>query len=207
MKRFSRSFILSVIGHIAFIALLVWLGERVMSTLGGGTGGSEGEVVSVWISGPSGTVVSGSEFIPRSSLFTPRQDSQRKVRSDTASFEGDKSKGDGLGSGGQTGEAVGKGKGKSAGGGKEDEKILREIWKKIDRNKRYPMIARKRKIEGTPKVSFELDANGNVKWVKLVAGCGNDLLDEAAIETVKRASPLPAYPHPITLSIRYSLSE
>ena len=47
--------------------------------------------------------------------------------------------------------------------------------------------------------------DGKIKWVKLAASCGARVLDDAALETVRRAAPLPFYPKPITVVVKYSL--
>ena len=41
---------------------------------------------------------------------------------------------------------------------------------------------------------------------KLAAKQGHAILDDAAKETVRRAAPLPFYPQPITLTVKYSLA-
>ncbi|MBI4126446.1 MAG: energy transducer TonB [Deltaproteobacteria bacterium] len=82
---------------------------------------------------------------------------------------------------------------------------LTAIWKKINRAKYYPLVAREQKLEGAPRVQFQIDNDGNVTTISLVDSSGSDILDDAALETIRRAAPLPAYPEPITLAIRYSL--
>ena len=103
---------------------------------------------------------------------------------------------------------TGFGPGKEAGPKTGDQKKqLSRIWAKINRSKYYPLQARRNLWEGKPRVTFKIGNDGQVEYVKLTKSCGIAMLDEAAVETVKRAVPLPKYPKPITVTIRYSLNE
>lgn len=82
---------------------------------------------------------------------------------------------------------------------------LSKIRRRIEAAKEYPRIARKLKIEGRPTVIFEIGPNGEIKTVSLVTSSGQKIIDDAAIETVRRAAPLPYYEGPIQLAIRYNL--
>ncbi|OGQ04290.1 MAG: hypothetical protein A2W61_02880 [Deltaproteobacteria bacterium RIFCSPLOWO2_01_44_7] len=84
--------------------------------------------------------------------------------------------------------------------------ILRQIRNKIERAKFYPLIAKRQNIEGAPVVEFKIQNDGSIEYVRLQQTSGSELLDEAAIQTVKQAGSLPFYPDPIALSIRYALS-
>lgn len=95
----------------------------------------------------------------------------------------------------------------TAPGRKHGEKQLARIWRKINRAKYYPLHARRNLWEGNPRVTFKIGNEGHVEYVRLVKSCGITELDDAAIETVRRAVPLPHYPKAITLTIRYSLRE
>ncbi|MEZ5658574.1 MAG: energy transducer TonB [Burkholderiaceae bacterium] len=66
-------------------------------------------------------------------------------------------------------------------------------------NQRYPMRARQRRLEGTVVVRFQLDANGTVLAREILESSGIGILDQAALESIDRASPFPA-PPPIYLS-------
>lgn len=87
-----------------------------------------------------------------------------------------------------------------------------EIRKRIEQAKFYPDWARSRGIEGTVELLFTLSANGSVVEVKILHSSGSPLLDEAAIEAVRRASPYPVmgdWPGTLQLQlpITYRLSE
>lgn len=115
------------------------------------------------------------------------------------------SAGSGDGLGGKAGSAVGRGTGKGIGSGSTGDPILTSIWKRINRSKYYPPVAKRRGMEGSPRITFAIDEDGSIKWVRLLDSCGKEILDRAAVDTVHRATPLPFYPKPITLAVKYSL--
>jgi len=209
MKIPKLSILISLAAHMAFIGALIWGGSLLLSPEEhGGTGGSEGAVVSVWLAGPSGEVISGTQTGKIRSLTTSKKTMPHEETPDRQqSFDGRKSAGSGDSAGGTTGIGVGSGTGKGAGARDSGDPILAKIWKKIDRKKYYPSIARRNGIEGTPKVTFEITEDGGIKWLKLASSCGYAMLDDAAMITIRRAAPLPYYPRPITLAIRYSISD
>lgn len=63
----------------------------------------------------------------------------------------------------------------------------------IERSKSYPRMARERGIQGVVRVRFKLKPSGAVETVEIVKSSGYDILDEATVRTVYRASPLPYY--------------
>jgi TonB family protein len=99
--------------------------------------------------------------------------------------------------GGEKGSGPGRGEGgpsrlssipKSSG---EGDPVLAAIMRRIEAAKRYPRMAQKMGIEGQAAVRFKLKPNGKVEAVELVESSGSDILDQASIETVQRAAPLP----------------
>lgn len=82
--------------------------------------------------------------------------------------------------------------------------ILAKIRKKIMRNKFMPESAKKSKITGKVTLMLEILENGTIKYVKISKSSGHHILDQAALTSVKRSSPLPYFPHPITFSIKYN---
>jgi protein TonB len=74
---------------------------------------------------------------------------------------------------------------------------------------RYPAAARSRGATGVATVNFSLDARGQVTSASLAQSSGDSTLDEDAVATVRRASPLPAppegAPHAYTVPIHYRL--
>lgn len=92
-------------------------------------------------------------------------------------------------------------------GDKGRDQILAQIRAKIESAKRYPRPARRMKIEGRPTVLFQINSDGSLKFVNIAKSCGKTILDNAAIETVKKAAPLPYYEKPIRLKIKYEMKE
>lgn len=83
------------------------------------------------------------------------------------------------------------------------------LFAHLERNKRYPAAARARGIQGTLKFRFTIDPAGNVLNVQILQSSGQPMLDEALLDLMNRASPVPAPPPgtplSIVTSIRYAL--
>ncbi len=79
----------------------------------------------------------------------------------------------------------------------------------LERRKRYPSDARRRRQQGTAYVRFRIDGSGRVTSVRLVRSSGHAALDRAVVSLVRRASPVPAPPpgvnRTITAPVRYRL--
>jgi protein TonB len=72
-------------------------------------------------------------------------------------------------------------------------------WEKLlvthlNRHKRYPGAAQAKRIQGTADVVFTIDRGGRVTERRVLHSSGSSLLDEEALEVLKRANPLPAPP-------------
>ena len=63
----------------------------------------------------------------------------------------------------------------------------------IDSNKRYPLLARQRKIEGSPKVQFTILKNGIVEKISVISS-GHRILDREARRIIMISSPFPEIP-------------
>ena len=63
----------------------------------------------------------------------------------------------------------------------------------IDANKSYPLLARQRKQEGSPKVSFTILKNGIVEKLS-VDSSGYRILDREARRIIMISSPFPEIP-------------
>lgn len=113
---------------------------------------------------------------------------------DATTSSGSRSSGS-PGIGGGTGTATGTG-----------NSVLAQIWRRINAAKYYPESARRMGLTGAPRVSFSIRSDGTAEDIRVTTSSGETLLDDAAIETVKRASPLPLYDGPITLAVKYSLN-
>ncbi|WP_369979577.1 energy transducer TonB [Xanthomonas bundabergensis] len=64
----------------------------------------------------------------------------------------------------------------------------------LQRYKRYPRPAQRRRQEGVVQVQFAVDRRGHASAIRIVQGSGYDTLDGETLATVQRASPLPAPP-------------
>jgi protein TonB len=64
----------------------------------------------------------------------------------------------------------------------------------IERHKRYPRNALRRRIEGRPILEIRIDRNGRLLDYRLTEPSRQAELDEAAVSLVQRASPFPAVP-------------
>ncbi len=64
----------------------------------------------------------------------------------------------------------------------------------LERHKRYPQAARAQAATGTTFVEFTIDRSGQVTATTIAKSSGSRVLDDAALEMLARASPLPAPP-------------
>lgn len=85
----------------------------------------------------------------------------------------------------------------------EQQSAAKQLWQSIlqrhlERKKRYPRMAKLRRQQGVPWVSFTMDREGQVLEVSLYKASGIAALDKEVIELVKRAEPLPVPPKEVT---------
>lgn len=71
------------------------------------------------------------------------------------------------------------------------------VKQRIEEAKRYPIFAKRQGIEGAVHLSFTVLFNGRSKDIKIVRSSDSKILDEEAIETIKRAGPFPPFPKEI----------
>ncbi len=203
MKRLRLPLTLSLGIHAALAALLFWGAFSIYESERGGAG--SGGVVSVWVAGPDGESAGDGRVSPARSVRPP---SGAMQSSEPASRQIQGAAGGGSQATGEgSGEGVGSGQGAGMGSGSGGNPVLARIWKKINRSKYYPEGAKSRGLEGSPRVTFTISEDGSVESVALASSCGEALLDDAARETIRRAAPLPFYPGPITLTVKYSLAD
>lgn len=55
----------------------------------------------------------------------------------------------------------------------------------------YPLGAQRQGLKGTVELNVRLEASGRVSDVRVVRSSSHEILDEAALETIRRVSPLP----------------
>ena len=83
---------------------------------------------------------------------------------------------------------------------------------KLASKKRYPNASRRRHEEGVVTISFYAHPNGDASQLKIVESSGARRLDQAALDMVRQAQPLPAFelemgaePLSITLPVSFQL--
>ncbi len=64
----------------------------------------------------------------------------------------------------------------------------------IDRHKEYPLLAQRRGIEGSGSIRVRIGRDGRLLDRSLERSTGQPMLDDAALEMVRRSSPFPAVP-------------
>lgn len=64
----------------------------------------------------------------------------------------------------------------------------------LERHRRYPASARARQIQGVAHLRFRMNRSGKVLGATVLRSSGAAVLDRAALDTLKRAQPLPAIP-------------
>jgi protein TonB len=71
------------------------------------------------------------------------------------------------------------------------QNILKNL---IEKNKDYPLLARKAGREGTCAVRCALERNGSIRRVQIVKSSGHDLLDKSALRAVRNVGQFPPVP-------------
>lgn len=102
----------------------------------------------------------------------------------------------------------------AASGGASRQDWQSRLLAHIAQYKSYPAIAQQNGWEGMSVVRFTFRRDGTVIGVELVRGSGRTVLDQAALATLRRASPLPPPPpsvpgDPVTLTLplQFSLAQ
>ncbi len=85
--------------------------------------------------------------------------------------------------------------------------LLAQIRRRIEAAKRYPEAARREGIQGSVAVRFRVRADGQVEETEVVRSSGSRVLDEASVETIRRAAPFPPVRGWVQVPIAYTLSE
>lgn len=76
----------------------------------------------------------------------------------------------------------------------ERQNYLSLIQQSIEQHKRYPLVARRRHIEGRVNVRFVISPTGLIDKIEIVQSSGQEILDRATLKAVREASPLPPPP-------------
>ncbi|HYD46998.1 MAG TPA: energy transducer TonB [Terriglobales bacterium] len=84
----------------------------------------------------------------------------------------------------------------------KSKKAVADLWASyektllawIERHKRYPRNALRRRLEGRPTMEIRIDRSGQLVSSKLVESSHHSALDEAALAMIQRAAPFPRLP-------------
>ena len=82
---------------------------------------------------------------------------------------------------------------------------LQAILNRIRRHQHYPVVARESGAEGAATVSFRVLPDGRLRGLRIKKTSGNAHLDNASLEAVRKAAPLPWLDKTLVLTIRYTL--
>jgi protein TonB len=73
-------------------------------------------------------------------------------------------------------------------------RFLTTVRRKIESEKKYPVIARNTGIEGRVGVIISILKDGQLEKAEVLESSGYEVLDKAALGSVRNASPFPAIP-------------
>ncbi len=82
---------------------------------------------------------------------------------------------------------------------------LQAVLNRIRRHQHYPALARESGAEGAVTVSFRVLPDGRLQGLRIKKTSGNAHLDDASLEAVRKAAPLPWLDKTLVLTIRYTL--
>ncbi len=85
--------------------------------------------------------------------------------------------------------------------------VVNIIKAAIERAKNYPPMARKRGIEGTATTEFIINDRGYPEDIRIVRSSGWEILDNAAKNTILRASPFPLVKGGIEVPITFRIEK
>jgi protein TonB len=86
------------------------------------------------------------------------------------------------------------------GGTKAISNYQGKVVAKLRRAKRYPRKAKRQRLVGTVDVGFTISSNGAVSGIRITRSSGHPALDQAALDMVRRASPMPKFPGDIRVA-------
>jgi TonB family protein len=85
--------------------------------------------------------------------------------------------------------------------------FYRAIRTLLERARSYPLLARKRGMEGTVFISFVIGSRGLPQDVKIMKSSGHQILDEEVKKMLKKASPFPGIKGEIVIPITFKLTD
>jgi|GEM_PF-369080 len=129
------------------------------------------------------------------STNTPKNKPSTKLTTTKGINQPNENKGKGTGTGHSGTNIAGQGNSTQGGFSKGQlnsyhSKIL--AW--LEKHKRYPRMAKRRRQQGTAIIYFKIDRNGHVLRHKIRKSSGHTALDREVTAMLKRANPLPTAP-------------
>lgn len=112
----------------------------------------------------------------------------------TAGLRGTGRGGRGGGRGGGSGSGVGRGTGRGTGSGSALQGYLHTVRQLLERQKKYPWMARRRGLQGVVVMRFTIAAGGQILSFRVSRASGHNLLDQAARDTIRRVGKFPPFP-------------
>jgi protein TonB len=77
----------------------------------------------------------------------------------------------------------------------------------LEKTKSYPLLARKRGMEGIVLVRFTIDKKGLPQDIRILKSSGYRILDEEVRKMLKKASPFPEFNKEIKIPITFKLTK
>jgi protein TonB len=85
---------------------------------------------------------------------------------------------------------------------------------RIEQGKRYPLLAQMRDMRGVVVVGFTIQAGGEATSLELIRSSQEGLLDQEALDTIRRVSPFPPLPMEsglskfrVTVALKFNLKD
>ncbi len=86
--------------------------------------------------------------------------------------------------------------------GIDKSKLIKSFMDRIESEKQYPYIARRKRIEGVVLILVHLDKTGSLKGIALKSSSGHKILDRNTIELIKKVTPFRhGYPSDLKIEI------
>jgi TonB family protein len=76
----------------------------------------------------------------------------------------------------------------------ELSRFLQDVRDRLEQAKQYPWLARIQGQEGTVRVQFMIDSTGEAREIRLLESSRSKILDQEAVETVKRVGRFSQFP-------------
>lgn len=88
-----------------------------------------------------------------------------------------------------------------------DPDLVAIIGRAIEKVKTYPLLARRRGLEGTVHVSFLISSDGTPRSIEIMKSSGHRILDNATVRVVKKAGPYPLFAKRVEVPVAYRLRD